>query len=184
MFYSPSARGFYSKKVHKNIPSDAIEIAPAEHKKLLRGEAQGKIITVANGSIVLSNKPDISIKEHANAAKQRINAARDAALAEGLPRDIAGEPDVVQTRPQDQINLLGLRAKAEVAIEEGVTEPVMKFRGEKNVTRHLTPNEMYTLTNDALAHIESIYDHSWERKDAIDAALQNEDRERIENTTW
>ncbi|OAZ99751.1 DUF4376 domain-containing protein [Halomonas sp. G11] len=184
MFYSPSARGFYSKKVHKNIPSDAIEIAPAEHKKLLRGEAQGKIITIANGSIVLSNKPDISIKEHANAAKQRINAARDAALADGLPRDIAGEPDVVQTRPQDQINLLGLRAKAKSALDEGITEPVMKFRGEKNVTRYLTPDEMYTLTNDALAHIESIYDHSWERKDAIEVALEAEDRQSINSISW
>lgn len=59
----------------------------------------------------------------------------------------------------------------------------MKFRGEQNVTRYLSPNEMYVLTNDALAHIESIYDHSWERKDAIDAALE-EDRVEIENITW
>lgn len=108
----------------------------------------------------------------------------DTALAEGLPREIDGKPDVVQTRPQDQINLLGLRAKAEAAIDEGITDPMMKFRGEQNVTRYLTPGEMYTLTNDALAHIEGIYDRSWERKDAIDAALQDENRARVSMVTW
>lgn len=90
----------------------------------------------------------------------------------------------MQTRPQDQINLLGLRAKAEAAIDQGITDPVMKFRGEQNVTRYLTPDEMYALTNDALAHIESIYDHSWERKDVIDQASTDDDREGIEAVVW
>lgn len=132
----------------------------------------------------LDEKPPETIDKLAARKQAEINAARDAALAEGLPRDIAGEPDVVQTRPQDQINLLGLRAKAEAAIDQGITEPVMKFRGENNVTRYLTPDEMYKLTNDALAHIEGIYDHSWERKDAIDVALEDEDREGIEAVEW
>ncbi|QPL45011.1 DUF4376 domain-containing protein [Halomonas sp. A40-4] len=135
-----------------------------------------------NGEFSAPPAPDIN--ELATQKRAEIDAARDAAFAEGLPRDIAGEPDVVQTRPQDQINLLGLRAKAESARDEGVTEPVMKFRGEQNVTRYLTPDEMYTLTNDALAHIESIYDHSWERKDAIDVALKAEDREGIKAVEW
>lgn len=135
-----------------------------------------------NGEFSAPPAPDIN--ELATQKRAEINTARDAAFAEGLPRDIAGEPDVVQTRPQDQINLLGLRAKAEAARDEGITEPVMKFRGEKNVTRYLTPDEMYTLTKDALAHIESIYDHSWARKDAIDVALDDEDREGVEAISW
>lgn len=132
----------------------------------------------------LDEVPPESLPTLATRKRREIDAARDVAFMEGLPREITGEPDVLQTRPQDQINLLGLRAKAEAAIEQGITDPVMKFRGENNVTRHLTPDEMYALTNDALAHIEGIYDHSWERKDAIDAALEGEDREGIDAISW
>jgi len=132
----------------------------------------------------LDEAPPESLPALAARKRREIDAARDVAFMEGLPREITGEPDVVQTRPQDQINLLGLRAKAEAAIDQDITDPVMKFRGEKNVTRYLTPGEMFTLTNDALAHIESIYDHSWKRKDALDAAHQAEDREAIETLSW
>lgn len=132
----------------------------------------------------LSEAPPESLPALAARKRREIDAARDMAFMEGLPREITGEPDVVQTRPQDQINLLGLRAKAEAAIDQGITDPVMKFRGENNVTRYLTPDEMYALTNDALAHIEGIYDHSWERKDAIDAALEDNDRAAIEAVVW
>lgn len=128
--------------------------------------------------------PPADLETLAERKRAEIGAARDAAFAEGLPRDINGEPDVVQTRPQDQINLLGLRAKAEAARDGGITEPVMKFRGENNVTRYLTPDEMYALTNDALAHIESIYDHSWECKDSITAAKTNSDRVALKAVTW
>lgn len=132
----------------------------------------------------LDEAPPESLPALAARKRREIDAARDVAFMEGLPREITGEPDVVQTRPQDQINLLGLRAKAEAALDQSITEPVMKFRGEKNVTRYLTPDEMYSLTNDALAHIEGIYDHSWERKDSIDDALKGGDRKEIEAISW
>ncbi|WP_425348488.1 hypothetical protein [Vreelandella neptunia] len=102
----------------------------------------------------------------------------------GLEYDFNGESDVVQTRPLDQINLLGLRAKSVAAIDQGITDPVMKFRVAQNVTRYLTPDGMYALTNDALAHIEEIYDHSWELKDAIEAAFKEEDRNVIVSIAW
>ncbi|SES09285.1 protein of unknown function [Vreelandella subterranea] len=132
----------------------------------------------------LNEAPPMPLSDLAEQKRREINTARDTELVKGLPYEIAGEQDVVQTRPQDQINLLGLRAKAEAAREEGITEQVMKFRGQKNVTRYLTPNDMYALTTAALAHIEEIYDHSWERKDAIKVALEAEDRDGIEAVEW
>ncbi|MCZ0930301.1 DUF4376 domain-containing protein [Halomonas janggokensis] len=135
-----------------------------------------------NGEFSAPPAPDIT--ELAAQKRAEIDTARDTELAKGLPHEIAGEQDVVQTRPQDQLNLLGLRAKAEAAREEGITEPVMKFRGQKNITRYLTPDEMHNLTTAALAHIEEIYDHSWERKDAIKVALEAEDRDGIEAVEW
>lgn len=162
------------------IPADAVEITAEHYQQLLNGLSEGKRIQPdADGHPVLVDPPPESLEQLAARKRRELDAARDAAFAAGLEYDFNGETDVVQTRPQDQVNLLGLRAKAEEAIEQGITDPVMKFRGEKNVTRYLTPVEMYTLTNDALAHIEGIYDYSWKRKDAINAMLEAEDRKGV-----
>ncbi|RCV89718.1 DUF4376 domain-containing protein [Billgrantia montanilacus] len=115
---------------------------------------------------------------------REIDAARDHAFAEGLPLDIAGEPDVVQTRPQDKTNLLGIAIEARQLDAEGVVEAVLEFRGLSNVKRTLTPQQAIDLTNEASTYIKSIYQRSWDRKDAIDAALEAEDREGIEGVVW
>ncbi|SFT96092.1 protein of unknown function [Halomonas saccharevitans] len=128
--------------------------------------------------------PPIDLDTLAARKRSEIDTARDQAFATGLPYDIAGEPDVVQTRPQDQINLLGLSSKAQRLIADGVTDPVMPFRGQSNVTRMITPEQMDAMTLDALAHIEGIYQQSWDCKDTIKAALEAEDREGIEEVAW
>jgi hypothetical protein len=132
----------------------------------------------------LNEAPPEPLSDLAAHKRAEIDQARDQAFAAGLPYEIAGEPDVVQTRPQDQINLLGLSAKAQRLIAEGVTDPVMPFRGQSNITRLLTPGQMDAMTLAALAHIEGIYGRSWARKDAIDQALAAEDREAIEAVSW
>jgi len=128
--------------------------------------------------------PPEPIADLATRKLAEIDTARDAAFAAGLPYDIAGEPDVVQTRPQDQINLLGLSAKAQRLIAGGDTETTFTFRGLSNVNRTLTATEMDALALAALAHIDGIYQRSWDRKDAIDAALAADDREALEAISW
>lgn len=186
IYYSPTTNGFYIAAVHgDSTPTDVVEITSAQHQALLEGQTSGQhIVSDENGYPILADPPPIPLDELAELKRIELDAARDEAFAAGLEYDFGGEIDVVQTRPQDQVNLLGLRAKAEAAIDQGITDPVMKFRGESNVTRSLTPDKMYTLTTDALAHIESIYDHSWERKDAIDEALEDEDREGVVVVEW
>lgn len=193
IYWSPATKGFYEERYHgvkgsskSKIPDDAIEVSQDLRDYLLQEESNSKGIIGIKGTAVpkiLDPLPG-KIEQLANRKRTEVDKARDEAFAAGLEYDFNGETDVIQTRPQDQINLLGLRAKAEAAIDQGITDPVMKFRGERNITRYLTPNEMYALTNDALAHIESIYDHSWERKDEIDAALKAEDREAIDFIVW
>ena len=132
----------------------------------------------------LDEAPPEPLEDLAARKRMETDIARDQAFAGGLPYDIAGEPDVVQTRPQDQINLLGLSSKAQRLIADGVTDAVMPFRGQSNVTRMLTPEQMDAMTLAALAHIEGIYQQSWDRKDAIDAALAAGDRDAIEAISW
>ncbi len=116
--------------------------------------------------------------------RREIDAARNEAFAAGLPYEIAGEPDVVQTRPQDQINLLGLSAKAQRLIAAGDSEAALTFRGLSNVNHELSAEEMDSLTLAALAHIEGIYQRSWDCKDTIDKALSDEQREVIQAVIW
>nr|WP_281505951.1 DUF4376 domain-containing protein [Chromohalobacter nigrandesensis] len=59
-----------------------------------------------------------------------------------------------------------------------------ELRGKSNKTRMLTPEEMIKLTTAALDHIERIYKRSWDRKDAVADALENEDREGVEAVAW
>lgn len=136
-----------------------------------------------DGEQCLPPTPD-PLEDLAAHKRYEIVQARDAAFAAGLEYDIDGESDVVQTRPEDQINLLGLSAKALRLIADGISDPVMPFRGLSNVTRMLTPEQMDSLTFAALTHIEGIYQHSWNCKDAIDAALNDRDREGVEAIHW
>lgn len=124
--------------------------------------------------------PPETIADLAEQKRRALDTARDAAFAAGLEYDIAGEPDVVQTRPRDQTNLLGIAIEARELHAEGVTDPVIKFRGLSNVNRMLTPQEAIDLTKAASAHVKAIYQRSWDRKDAIEQALANQDREGIE----
>ncbi|MCE8015917.1 DUF4376 domain-containing protein [Halomonas sp. MCCC 1A17488] len=135
-------------------------------------------------SDALNEMPPESLDLLAARKRRAIDQARDQAFAAGLPYDFDGHIDVVQTRPQDQINLLGLSAKAQRLIADGEAAPVMRFRGQSNETRMLTPEQMNTLTMTALNHIESIYQRSWECKDAISRALETQDRETLHTIKW
>lgn len=45
MFYSKTARGFYTPEIHgENMPSDAVEITDEQYEALFEGQANGKEI--------------------------------------------------------------------------------------------------------------------------------------------
>lgn len=193
ILYDPVSKGFYNSKFHKdNVPSGALEVTEEKYKQLLEGQAQGKfIISDEQGNPVLSDRPQLAIDKLAARKRREMDNARDATFAAGMGYTLPdGSVDVVQTRPQDQINLMGLGIKAERLVDDGVTDPVMEFRGESNITHMITPADMVTLTDAALTHIEGIYQHSWDRKDAIGSALgdetltDDEKRVAIEAVTW
>jgi hypothetical protein len=195
-------------KISKAPIEGGVEISEQEYNQAREHLLLGKLVKVDAERMFLTEKPEKrpdheepewrngewfhkpieqepqSIDQLADDKLREIVAARDTAFADGLAYDIAGEPDTVQTRPQDQINLLGLNAKAQRLIAAGDTETRMDFRGESNVTRKLTATEMDVMTMTALAHIEGIYQKSWERKDAIRAALEAENREALEAIKW
>lgn len=184
-FYSQSTGNTYLQGIHAEMPSDAVPITEDIYLSVIASANSRKVRGHNDeGLPVLIEPPPEPLDTLAARKRDELNTARDEAFAAGLPYEIAGEPDVVQTRPQDQINLLGLSAKAQRLIAAGDTETLIPFRGLSNVNRTLTAAEVDAMTLAALAHIESIYQRSWDRKDAIDQALAAEDREAIEAVTW
>jgi hypothetical protein len=192
MYYSATENSFFPSSLKsryiesKSWPKDVIEVTTEEWRTYgletpPEGMQRGADET---GRPAWVPTPPEPLDTLAARKRTEIDTARDAAFAAGLPYSIAGEPDVVQTRPQDQINLLGLSAKAQRLIAAGQEDETFTFRGLSNVNRTLAATEMDALALAALAHIESIYQQSWGRKDAIDAALEAGDREAIEAVTW
>jgi len=55
MFYSPTAKGFYSKAIHKtSIPDDSIELSWEEYEVLISGIMAGGSISITDsGNLVL-----------------------------------------------------------------------------------------------------------------------------------
>lgn len=170
---------------HTTIPSDAVAISEHQREQLLEGQNQGLILSSdENGYPILEERPPVSLEELAAQKRQELDQARDAAFAKGLEYNFNGEIDVVQTRPQDQINLLGLSAKAQRLIVAGQPDATLTFRGGDNVNRELTATEIDALTLGALGYIESIYAHSWTLKDQLDAAEESADHDAIKALRW
>lgn len=134
---------------------------------------------------IFSPLPPEPIEELAYEKRREINATHDEAFAAGMPFTFHdGSEDVIQTRPEDKSNLLGIAIEARDLHEAGVADTVIEFRAASNTTYAITPTKAVEMTNAALAHVKAIYDRSWQRKDAIRAALEAEDREGIEGIMW
>ncbi|MBY6029966.1 DUF4376 domain-containing protein [Halomonas sp. DP8Y7-1] len=110
------------------------------------------------------------LAEAQQAALRRINAARDATLADGLPYTMPdGTGDVIQMQAEDRQNLMGLAIDARDQVTAGETGAVQEFRARSNTRYALTPAQMIDLTDAALLHYKDVMAQSWDRKDAIEA---------------
>ena len=133
----------------------------------------------------LDEAPPTPIDELATQAKARIEKAYDAALAAGMPYTMPdGSNDVVQTRAEDEPNLLGLAIEARDLKAEGVTDAVLELRTLSNTIYQLTPAQMIEVTDAAKTFKKQLLGRSWHRKDTIAAALEAGDREAIEAVVW
>lgn len=133
----------------------------------------------------LDEEPPEPLDKLASRKRAEINTARDTDLQAGMPYTMPdGTQETVQTRAQDEPNLLGLAIEARDLKAEGVTDPVLVLRVESNRNYQLTPQQMIELTDSAKEHKKLILGKSWQLKDAVDSALAAEDREAIEAIKW
>ncbi|GEK74233.1 MULTISPECIES: DUF4376 domain-containing protein [Halomonas] len=133
----------------------------------------------------LDQAPPEPLEDLAERKRAAIATALADALAAGMPYTMPdGSEDTVQMLAEDRQNLLGLAIEARNLKAAGVSDPVQEFRGLSNTRYPMTPDQVIALTDAALGHYKVLKARSWDRKDAIDAALAAEDREGIEAVVW
>ncbi len=187
MFYSAKTGGFYEKKIHgNNVPKDAVEISNDEHMALLEGQASGMLIVPdVGGYPLLQDPPPPTIDQLAADKLDDLEQGLQSELAGGMAYTMPdGTAEVVQTRPQDEPNLLGLAIEARDLRDAGETGAVLQLRAQSNVVYSLTPQQMIDLTDAAKSFKKQWLAHSWAKKDAVRTALANDDRAGIEAVTW
>lgn len=125
--------------------------------------------------------PEPTLDELKQRKRNEINGALSAALRDGMSYSMPdGTEEVVQTRPSDEPNLIGLAVEARDLRAGGETNPVMMLRVQSNANHQLTPQQMIDITNAASAFKKQQLAHSWALKDQIDAATTPEDLDLIQ----
>lgn len=104
MKYSPSTGGFYLPEIHKNIPSDTIDLSDKEYAEMYAELSCGKSLKVTNGKLeTVAVIPDATVARahelHALLAQIDLDSIRP--LREG-----------------DKIRLAELDAQAKALVEE------------------------------------------------------------------
>lgn len=110
-----------------------------------------------------------------------IDRIRDMYFNCGMSYDFNGTQDIVQTRLQDKLNLLGLGIQAREMKSMNITDHIFAFRALSNIEYPMTADEIITLTNLAGFYIHAIYQHSWLLKDLL---LIAENEEEVNEVTW
>jgi hypothetical protein len=71
LYYSKLTKGFYNSEIHKNMPSDIVEITPELHQELLNGQSNGKIIsTDLNGNPVVEEPTLVELEKNLTPEEQ------------------------------------------------------------------------------------------------------------------
>ena len=96
-----------------------------------------------------------------------VNAERDRRIEKGCDVPVTGvdDPIPLQGKPRDQLNILGLQAKANRLVAAGDTTTATIFRDRDNIRHELMPSQLSELCEMGTRYIEAIMQVSWDMKD-------------------
>lgn len=133
----------------------------------------------------LDEAPPAPLADVAENKKREVESALASELAAGMPYTMPdGTEDVIQTRPQDEPNLLGLAIEARDLRDSGETDAVQELRTRSNAVYSMTPQQMIDATDAAKAFKKAQLKKSWLLKKDIADALAAEDRAALDAITW
>lgn len=138
---------------------------------------------VASGEPIAPYQP--SIDTLADAKRAEIQSAMERELAAGMPYLMPdGSEEVIQTREQDETNLLNLAIEARDLRAAGVTEPTQYLRVLSNKVYQLTPEQMIAATDATQAFKRKWLNKAWRLKDDLNVAVTAGDIEAIQAIHW
>ncbi|MCT8467010.1 DUF4376 domain-containing protein [Chromohalobacter canadensis] len=192
-YYSPKRNKFYPKNLIRTyrregtFPNDAVAVNEADWQTYGIGEppAGQQLGSDASGRPCWIDIPPKPLDDLAARKRREIATALADALAAGMPYTMPdGSEDTVQMLAEDRQNLLGLAIEARDLRAAGETGAVQEFRAKSNTRYPMTPDQTIALTDAALGHYKLLKAQSWDRKNAIAAALEAEDRDALEAIDW
>lgn len=142
------------------------------------GSIKGKVDENTQGILATYTAADFEpilearINNEAYEKRADLDNARDAAFEAGMPYLFPDGDDVVQTRQQDQLNLLAIMMEAQSKLALGSDEPVV-FRALSNTVHSMTPQQAVEMALAALDHIRGVYNASWAAKDVLDTVTSS-----------
>ncbi len=96
----------------------------------------------------------------------QVNAERERRILTGKAVSVTGVGDVLlQGRPEDQVNMLGLKDTARDLKAAGVTAAVIPFRDGDNIVRMFTPDQMIEAVDKGKQHVSAVYQAAWALKE-------------------
>lgn len=109
---------------------------------------------------IITLKPRVYTTEH-------VNAERDRRIALPTTFTITGYGDVTIRGDAKTIsNLDSLALKANVLTAQGASGNITNYRDDNNVTHPLSQTQVLDLWAKGAAHIQAVYEASWDIKDA------------------
>ena len=110
-----------------------------------------------------------------------IDEWRVQAEQKGMPWQFGDVSDVVQIRHDRDLNNINGRVSAALVLKQrGVTDPVLTFRAESNMTHSLTPDQMIEMGLAVGEFTANQYMKAWALKEQLNAAQTVEDLEAIQ----
>lgn len=199
MYYSATTLSFYPPDLRRDYeragswPEDAVLVDSEEYAQYGQGQPPPGMQrgADADGRPAWVSIPHDPIETLATRKLTTLEQALSDALAAGMPYTMPdGTEEVVQTRPEDEPNLLGLAIEARDLRAAGETGAVQQLRTLSNKVYDLTPQQMIDLTDAAKRLKKQQLDKSWVLKDRVRDTVADKDlsddeqRTSIEAVTW
>lgn len=162
------------QEVQKPEGDVVVETAPVQ-------KADGTYVQNYDVRAFTADELNAQISSDRNIKLLEIERARDEALAIGAPMSFPGQAEVLhaQMRDGDRANILGLRARAEVLQQQGVTNAAIPFRTYEDKTVMLTPAQTITMAWAVFDSYQQVLAASWSLKDAVAAAENKADLDTL-----
>lgn len=166
MYYARTTVGFYDTVIHgNNIPADAVEISPEEHKALMQGQSEGKRIGAdEEGRPILIVPPPLTLAETVTAKKAALAAYRYDKEVGGLTL-----PNGMKVATDDRSKTLIAGARLDTMSDPTT---LTNFKADSGWIQ-IDAGTVAMISTAVAAHVRTCFDIEKAHSDALDAIAED-----------